>query len=71
MVINDKSTIPFYSAGWKEESLLCGRCQYGKPVTHVVFSDIIHMKVCASCAEKARKLGLIVISLTTNDELLN
>lgn len=31
---------------------LCTRCETG-PVTHVVKSDMIHMRVCRECADRA------------------
>lgn len=39
---------------------ICERCMSGKPARYVVSSDVIHIRVCESCAEEARKLGLTV-----------
>src|SRR5919197_3402253 len=44
------------------DTINCERCLSGEEATYVVSSDVIHMTVCASCAEEARKLGLTLIS---------
>jgi protein-arginine kinase activator protein McsA len=36
----------------------CQRCCRREEATYHVRSDIIDMKVCAACAEEARRLGL-------------
>ena len=33
----------------------CTRCETG-PVTHIVRSDMIHMRVCRECAERAHEI---------------
>jgi hypothetical protein len=38
----------------------CQRCCGSEEATYVVRSDIIDMKVCAVCAEEARRLGIAV-----------
>jgi hypothetical protein len=38
----------------------CQRCCRREEATYHVRSDIIDMKVCAACAEEARRLGLAV-----------
>ena len=39
----------------------CDRCVIdGAQATYRVFSGIIHMKVCAACADEARKLRISV-----------
>jgi hypothetical protein len=38
----------------------CQRCLRGEEATHRVRSDVIDMKVCAACADEARRLGLAV-----------
>jgi hypothetical protein len=48
--------------GKRPQTLICERCISGDEATHVVSSDVIHMRVCAACAEEARKLGLTVTS---------
>lgn len=40
--------------------VICERCISGDEAMYVVSSDVIHMRVCAACAEEARKLGLTV-----------
>jgi hypothetical protein len=42
------------------DTIICERCISGDEATYVVSSDVIHMRVCAACAEEARKLGLRV-----------
>jgi Na+/H+-translocating membrane pyrophosphatase len=41
-------------------TVICERCISGDEAMYVVSSDVIHMRVCAACAEEARKLGLTV-----------
>jgi hypothetical protein len=38
----------------------CQRCVRGEEATYRVHSDVIDMKVCAACADEARRLGLAV-----------
>lgn len=38
----------------------CERCLRGEEAKFRVRSDIIDMKVCAACADEARKLGIAV-----------
>jgi hypothetical protein len=38
----------------------CQRCLRGEEATYRVRSDVIDMKVCAACADEARRLGLAV-----------
>jgi hypothetical protein len=38
----------------------CQRCARGEEAKYRVYTDIIDMKVCAACAEEARRLGIDV-----------
>jgi hypothetical protein len=38
----------------------CQRCVRGEEATYRVRSDVIDMKVCAACADEARRPGLAV-----------
>jgi hypothetical protein len=38
----------------------CQRCVRGEEATDRVRSDVIDMKVCAACADEARRLGLLL-----------
>jgi hypothetical protein len=38
----------------------CERCCEREEATYRVRSDVIDMKVCAACADEARRLGLAV-----------
>ena len=38
----------------------CQRCCRREEATYRVRSDVIDMKVCAACAEEARRLGIAV-----------
>jgi hypothetical protein len=38
----------------------CERCCRREEATYRVRSDVIDMKVCAACADEARRLGLAV-----------
>lgn len=38
----------------------CRRCLKNDDTQYRVHSDAIDMKVCGSCAEKARELGIVV-----------
>ena len=46
--------------GKRRDTVKCERCINGDEAMYVVSSDVIHMRVCAACAEEARKLGLTV-----------
>ena len=46
----------------------CQRCCRREEATYHVRSDIIDMKVCAACAEEARRLGLAVEVLGGGEE---
>jgi hypothetical protein len=46
--------------GKRRDTVICERCISGEEAMYVVSSDVIHMRVCAACAEEARKLGLTV-----------
>jgi hypothetical protein len=41
----------------------CQRCSTGKEAKYRVYSDVIDMKVCAACADEARRLGIAVEAL--------
>ena len=51
------------------EQVICQRCFTGEARYHVV-SDIINMKVCASCAKMARKLATFTDGDSLNDRIL-
>jgi hypothetical protein len=46
----------------------CQRCVRGEEATYRVRSDVIDMKVCAACADEARRLGLVVEPLGDEKE---
>jgi hypothetical protein len=41
----------------------CQRCSKEEAAIYRVFSDLIDMKVCAACAEEARRIGIAVEEL--------
>jgi hypothetical protein len=41
----------------------CQRCWRIEAATYRVRSDLIDVKVCAACAEEARRLGIVVEAL--------
>src|SRR4249919_1008533 len=45
---------------FKEIPMECQRCLLGKEVKYRVYSDLIDMKVCETCADEARRLGIAV-----------
>jgi hypothetical protein len=49
----------------------CQRCFRGEEAKYRVYTDIIDMKVCAACAEEARKLGIAVEVLEGEEEKNN
>jgi len=49
----------------------CQRCLTGKEATYRVYSDMIDLKVCAVCADEARRLGLAVESLDNGKQKNN
>ncbi len=48
--------------------MICQRCLSGEAAYHV-YTDEVDMKVCAICAEEARKLG-ISVELLANEETI-
>ena len=46
----------------------CQRCSRGKAAQYRVYSDMIDMKVCAACADKALRLGITVEVLDDSEE---
>ncbi len=38
----------------------CQRCLTGKEAKYRVYTEAMEMKVCATCAEEARRLGIAV-----------
>jgi len=54
--------------GKSRHTVTCERCMRGEEATHIVSSDVIHMRVCPSCAGEARKLGLTVKPIGRNQE---
>lgn len=45
----------------------CERCFTGDEARYRVYTDIIDMKVCSACADKARKIGIAVEVLYTGE----
>jgi hypothetical protein len=45
---------------FKEIPMECQRCLLGKEAKYRVYTDVIDMKVCAACADEARRLGIAV-----------
>jgi hypothetical protein len=46
----------------------CQRCLTGKEAKYRVYTDIIDMKVCETCADAARKLGIAVEALDDGEK---
>ena len=49
----------------------CQRCLTGKEAKYRIYSDVIDMKVCAACADEARRLGLTVEPLDNGKQKNN
>ena len=47
----------------KEIPMECQRCLLGKEAKYRVYTDLIDMKVCETCADEARRLGIAVEAL--------
>ncbi len=45
----------------------CQRCLGNEEATYRVYSDEINMKVCAGCAEEAKKIAISVEFLASSD----
>jgi hypothetical protein len=45
---------------FKEIPMECQRCLLGKEAKYRVYTESMEMKVCATCAEEARRLGIAV-----------
>lgn len=46
----------------------CQRCERDEEVGYRVYSDVINLIVCRSCAEEARKLGISVEGLHVREK---
>ena len=46
----------------------CQRCLKNEAAIYRVFTDILDMKVCAACADEARKMGINVELLDSGEE---
>jgi len=44
----------------REQETRCERCLNGEGARYRVYTDAIDMKVCQSCAEEARRIGMKV-----------
>lgn len=51
------------SPALKQTAMECERCFTGEEAKYRTYTDIIDMKVCAACADRARKLGIAVEDL--------
>src|SRR4249919_3905685 len=45
---------------FKEIPMECQRCLLGKEAKYRVYTESMEMKVCVTCAEEARRLGIAV-----------
>jgi hypothetical protein len=54
-----------------ETKMKCERCSRGEEAKYRVHSDVLDIKVCAACAEEARKLGIAVEVLDRREEKNN
>jgi hypothetical protein len=45
---------------FKEIPMECQRCLLGKEAKYRVYTEAMEMKVCRTCAEEARRLGIAV-----------
>ena len=52
---------------WRSE-LKCQRCFRDVAAEYRVFTQILDMKVCAACADEARRLGMNVDLLDSGEE---
>ena len=41
----------------------CQRCLRGEEARYCAYTDAMEIKACPSCAEEARRLGIVVIAL--------
>jgi hypothetical protein len=57
---NPNKATPHRRTAFKEISMECQRCLLGKEAKYRVYSDLIDMKVCETCADEARRLGIAV-----------
>ena len=46
----------------------CQRCLLGKEAKYRVYTDLIDTKVCETCADEARRLGIAVEALDMEKE---
>jgi hypothetical protein len=46
----------------------CQRCLLGKEAKYRVYTDLIDMKVCETCADEARRLGIAVEPLDDGEK---
>ena len=63
--------VPAQTADLREDNEhgSCKRCFWGGEALYRAFTDTINMKVCATCAAEARRLGIFVRRLTSQRSL--
>lgn len=60
VIANPNKATPHRRTAFKEIPMECQRCLLGKEAKYRVYSDLIDMKVCETCADEARRLGIAV-----------
>jgi hypothetical protein len=63
VIANTNKTKSHRQTVFKEIPMECQRCLLGKEAKYRVYSDVLDMKVCAACADEARRLGIAVEAL--------
>ncbi len=62
----DRARKKYIYTNWK-----CQRCLRGEEARYRAYTDTMDIKVCASCAEEARKLGIPIEALVMGKRHIN
>src|SRR4030095_2739049 len=68
VIANPNKATPHRRTAFKEISMECQRCLLGKEAKYRVYTDLIDMKVCETCADEARRLGIAVEPLDDGEK---
>jgi hypothetical protein len=66
MLKNIASIVTHFRRKIVRTTIKCERCLTGANAEYYVCSDVLHLRVCKTCADEATKLGLRVISINSN-----
>src|SRR4029453_7045133 len=68
VIANPNEATPHRRTAFKEFPMECQRCLLGKEAKYRVYTDLIDMKVCETCAAEARRRGTAVDPLDDGEK---